>query len=99
MTIRENIEYLKLITNKEIYYEQDTKFYYIVEDGIRINIYQDIFQSPYEVENSSRFSIIEDNTGRWVRDNETGIEYSSKIGLGLIDTSIELVNLWKSQSR
>ena len=32
-----------------------------------------------------RFETITDNTGAWLRDNSTGIEYSKKIGLHLID--------------
>lgn len=85
MTVQEKIRYLKATTNKEVSYDQDTKLYYIIEDGMRINISIDIIPIPYgNVENTSRFEIIEDVTGRWMRDKKTGIEYSCKIGLGLI---------------
>lgn len=56
------------------------------------NVNKTISKSEFEkrglfpqIKEKLRFETIIDNTGTWIRDNSTGIEYSKKIGLHLID--------------
>lgn len=56
------------------------------------NVNKTISKSEFEkrglfpqIKEKPRFETIIDNTGTWIRDNSTGIEYSKKIGLHLID--------------